>query len=394
MKLDASRTFGNATYVLSDREIAALMADVRLDADAASPLKTVNRSILAKTLPPEAGEVKDALKVLCRPRTKIGLRTWPDASDWLWFYGAADVSQNFSLYSKNQETGANMIMWPVAPTVLKSMAAAPLGGIVPAEATSADFSVSFSEFLVLASLVDCQQEIVLRSLADRSGAPDIHFTPEAVETAYSKGLKDGSDPRWMVSRLAMGLDTELPAKLAGAQTALDRLCGIGMLAKDNNSYKPSPSSELIFHQLASIEGLAAVIIEDKASGSNTVRRIYQSSRWQLWRYAFDEGLGTDARVQVSNISSSGLSDELNQFIATSMAAPKAAQATAETSACPSCGSEVTPGQKFCPECGTKLGAAPPTPQTPPPLKRCPQCGAELGPDLKFCTECGFPVMAF
>jgi predicted nucleic acid-binding Zn ribbon protein len=394
MKLDTSRTFGNATYVLTDREVAALLADARLDIGDASPLRTVDRSVFAKTLPPEAGELGEALKVLTNPDKSVAIRTWPNEGGWMQ-YRTKRSHANFAMHSRNPETGANMIMWPVAPSVLKSMAAALLGQITPVEAAAADFALSFSELLVLASLVDSQQETILRSLADRSGQPKIQLTVETVEAAYAKGLKDNSDPRWMVSRLGLGLDTELPAGLAGLPAALDKLCDTGVLIKEAGGYKPSLSGELIFHQLAGVEGMAAVIVKDEAGSSNAVRRIYQASRWQIWRYAFDDGLEPDARVQLSNISLSSLADELDTLITISAAPPETAEAAAETSACPSCGSEVTPGQKFCPECGTKLGVASPPPQAPqtsPPLKRCPQCNAELEPGLKFCTECGFPVM--
>src|SRR3990170_2437438 len=49
--------------------------------------------------------------------------------------------------------------------------------------------------------------------------------------------------------------------------------------------------------------------------------------------------------------------------------------------CPTCQSEVLPGQKFCPECGTRIEAA------------CSSCGAALSPNAKFCPECGTPAQA-
>ena len=45
--------------------------------------------------------------------------------------------------------------------------------------------------------------------------------------------------------------------------------------------------------------------------------------------------------------------------------------------CPKCGASVRAGAKFCPECGTKLGAA-----------ACPKCGASVKAGAKFCPECG------
>ncbi len=45
-------------------------------------------------------------------------------------------------------------------------------------------------------------------------------------------------------------------------------------------------------------------------------------------------------------------------------------------ACPRCGSETRPGQKFCAECGLALSAG------------CPHCGAPYEGNPKFCAECG------
>ena len=44
--------------------------------------------------------------------------------------------------------------------------------------------------------------------------------------------------------------------------------------------------------------------------------------------------------------------------------------------CPSCGAKNPKGQKFCKECGSKLG------------KTCPNCEASVDSDTKFCPECG------
>jgi predicted nucleic acid-binding Zn ribbon protein len=44
----------------------------------------------------------------------------------------------------------------------------------------------------------------------------------------------------------------------------------------------------------------------------------------------------------------------------------------ESLACPFCGAEVRPGQKFCFDCGTRLGA------------NCTNCGAPLIEGARFC----------
>jgi len=49
--------------------------------------------------------------------------------------------------------------------------------------------------------------------------------------------------------------------------------------------------------------------------------------------------------------------------------------------CPACGAANPVGQKFCGECGVRLGGV------------CPSCGAPIPPGQKFCGECGAPAMA-
>lgn len=50
--------------------------------------------------------------------------------------------------------------------------------------------------------------------------------------------------------------------------------------------------------------------------------------------------------------------------------------------CPSCQARLSPGTKFCPECGKPTTAAAAGP------KFCSACGKKLAPGAKFCGECG------
>jgi DNA-directed RNA polymerase subunit RPC12/RpoP len=54
---------------------------------------------------------------------------------------------------------------------------------------------------------------------------------------------------------------------------------------------------------------------------------------------------------------------------------KVVLAGGETIVCPQCNQTVAKG-KFCPECGYKFVTA------------CPACGKEVTPGAKFCLECG------
>ncbi|MFZ0698846.1 MAG: SPFH domain-containing protein [Thermoplasmata archaeon] len=55
-----------------------------------------------------------------------------------------------------------------------------------------------------------------------------------------------------------------------------------------------------------------------------------------------------------------------------------------SSPCPKCGALVPAGNRFCPACGTPIGAAPAPAGGPP----CPKCGAATSVGQKFCPACG------
>jgi rRNA maturation endonuclease Nob1 len=51
--------------------------------------------------------------------------------------------------------------------------------------------------------------------------------------------------------------------------------------------------------------------------------------------------------------------------------------------CPNCSSDVPFGSKFCPNCGTNIGAT----------VTCPECKATLPAGSKFCPNCGHNMTA-
>jgi membrane protease subunit (stomatin/prohibitin family) len=52
--------------------------------------------------------------------------------------------------------------------------------------------------------------------------------------------------------------------------------------------------------------------------------------------------------------------------------------------CPKCAAMVPPGVRFCPSCGTAVGAPGPAAAGPP----CPKCGSATTAGAKFCPNCG------
>ncbi|MGD1099454.1 MAG: SPFH domain-containing protein [Thermoplasmata archaeon] len=53
--------------------------------------------------------------------------------------------------------------------------------------------------------------------------------------------------------------------------------------------------------------------------------------------------------------------------------------------CPKCATLVQAGVRFCPNCGTPMGGAPPAAAQGPP---CPKCGQPNAAGVKFCANCG------
>ena len=82
-----------------------------------------------------------------------------------------------------------------------------------------------------------------------------------------------------------------------------------------------------------------------------------------------------------------------------------AEASSVSLVCKKCGQELTPGAKFCLNCGEKVATGNCCPECgatiPAGAKFCPECGAtmqkvcsncgnKLMPGAKFCPECGTP----
>lgn len=71
--------------------------------------------------------------------------------------------------------------------------------------------------------------------------------------------------------------------------------------------------------------------------------------------------------------------------------PQPVQTVATPYTCPGCGKPITPGKKFCSNCGASVSApAPAAPVTasPPPSSVCAACGNPIKPGAKFCAKCG------
>ena len=82
------------------------------------------------------------------------------------------------------------------------------------------------------------------------------------------------------------------------------------------------------------------------------------------------GAGFGAAAMMSNMMNSAMNQQPQQ-------PQQAAPAGNAAGFCPACGKPLTPGARFCANCGAKLGG-----------DTCAECGAPLAADAKFCPNCG------
>ncbi len=82
------------------------------------------------------------------------------------------------------------------------------------------------------------------------------------------------------------------------------------------------------------------------------------------------GMGMGAGVAMGQMFANALGQQQQQ--------QPAAQPVAKGGFCTECGSALTPGAKFCANCGAKQAGA----------SVCPGCGQPLNPSAKFCANCG------
>jgi hypothetical protein len=88
-----------------------------------------------------------------------------------------------------------------------------------------------------------------------------------------------------------------------------------------------------------------------------------------------------AEEEETSIRSAAVRDQVSNDLNVEEEARIAAKGRAVNTPCPKCGA-ATLGQKFCPDCGTKLAGA---------TRFCAGCGGKLAPNAKFCGDCGAQV---
>lgn len=86
------------------------------------------------------------------------------------------------------------------------------------------------------------------------------------------------------------------------------------------------------------------------------------------------GQWSGARAPVGQGSQDWMQELLGGLAAVARLVPRVAE-----TGCPECGQPLTPGARFCSQCGHKLSLHP---------DHCPGCQAPTPPEMRFCAQCG------
>lgn len=108
-------------------------------------------------------------------------------------------------------------------------------------------------------------------------------------------------------------------------------------------------------------------------------------RREAGRPASAEGTPGSERAAIPTSAAAAVQVNADARVGADLPAPAAA--TGGQAACPTCGSNLRPGAKFCGRCGQTFVVQTPALAAPSPAY-CPSCGGPLRPGAKFCGVCG------
>ena len=125
-------------------------------------------------------------------------------------------------------------------------------------------------------------------------------------------------------------------------------------------------------ELVAEEALASEIEEEQASDSSSASDVREEAPFE--QYDVVQPVAEEPAQQDDELAAGALVVE---------------EEKPAEDCCPTCGSRIKQGDRFCMVCGTCLVAAEPTEPEPKPTPgACPNCGAPIDPSFKFCMSCG------
>ncbi|MDG2004621.1 MAG: zinc ribbon domain-containing protein [Novosphingobium sp.] len=336
--------------------MAALVARHGQEPDEVSPLSLLAGEDPAGELPTGAEELDEAIALLAAPERIVTLRMWPQGGDEVQFYGRIGTPRLVMLGRPPGEDEIRLI-WPVTEAVLAGLATASLTSRAVREQAPFSLELSFSDLLMLSSIVDLRQEALLHCALDRITPQRLQFGEEELAAVYRKGM-GSADPAWMVSRLGFVFEQGLPEWPGTNPQLLEALSNAQLLEQQGTGHTILPPGDAVFGRLAEVDELSIIVTRHRAmdeddSGWTIRQSIFQSAPAQLWHYSLDNKQPPATQVRLETISASEPAETVVKLLRGEPLWPDTDQVAAG-GFCAECGARHDEGQKFCRSCGNAL----------------------------------------
>jgi len=427
-------------WTFTEEEIGRLLHKGKIEPWAGSPLILLEPSSTgepASVKTEEIEEVNNALLRVARPDIILGILHYPpEAPEVTWFYGAAG-DKCFAAQRKGQNNDHH-IVWPVCEQSLVKVLEAAVAINEPATIDGFSLSLNRAGFETLVTIVDFIQEETLFAAMNRQQPRLVDFNFVDLFECYKRSLL-GIDLRWMVQRAKLFSPSRVMPEPEYLKIGINALTEQQMLISRDNRYSPTQRFFTACSLMGASSGFCALSTRRRQSQPDG-KVIWDHQHiaalrgiGSLWLFEFTHITTSDFTVKLGDVTPSLLHERLQAGMLTfekriepSVIPPPSPSPPVipDVIQCPHCGTQLSPGNKFCtncgreivekkqeqkhcvhcgsiirpeskfcPQCGTpsEKPAATTTPTEPPPALKCLKCGAALVPSNKFCTKCGTPV---
>jgi uncharacterized OB-fold protein len=421
-------------WTFTEEQIGGLVHTRKIEPWAGSPLILVKPSSTARPPSLETEDIKkvnDAILRISRPDIILGMLHYPpETPDVTWFYGAAG-DKNFAVYRKGSGDDHH-IVWPVTDKSLMKVLEAALAISEPAAIDGFSLSLNRAGFETLVAIVDLIQEETLFAVMNRQQQRIAEFNLADLFECYKRSLL-GLDFRWMAQRAKLFSPSRIMPEPEYLRIGLNSLVEQQMLVSRIGRYGLTQRFYTACSLMGACSGFCGLSTR-RLKSQPDAKPVWDHQHvaalrgtGSLWLFDFSQITTSDFIVRLGDVTPGLLQERLHASMLTlwKPSAPSVAPTPPPpVIQCPHCGTQLSPenkfctncgrnivekkqGQKhcvhcggiiqprstFCPQCGTslkKVDTSPLTPQMPQVLK-CSQCGASLSPKNKFCTKCGSSV---
>lgn len=242
--------------------------------------------------------------------------------------------------------------------------------------TAFQAEMSFEEALALAAMIDLHRKSLLRALLEKREPDALSFDAVTVREAIENTEESG---QWLVHIVRYVTGYGEPLREGEVGSALPSLAQAGHLISEGNTYRLNDTLKLLAARHLTVD---KVLVFEAGSGAADGR--VGEAGFCCWQAGVNDLLLVEHRDQVrlTSINAAALLSIVQAFLEE----PPIVAAAGPT--CSKCGAPLSPGQRFCGQCGAavEVPAA-----VVPKVQFCTNCGQPIDVDSRFCPECGAEV---